>query len=265
MENQNEAFSLPELKGRNRKDKQKLKVIIIISAVIIIILAVIIILLLSKKNNQDNSIIGADEISKNYSSGIEGKLEAIIFNLHDGIRLPDSIKYTVNNTIYTERGNKYVCDFNKLQQMLMKKGAITSINLESRTYKDKDVTSWIYRVFYKGTTSEPIYAEYMMDIFESNGVININSLELIAGNIPDALSIDTSKKEAPVIDTAAIRKRAEELKKADSLAAAKRRDSIMNLKKDTLKMNDTTSINIKKKKYGTDEKEKPALPDSSHK
>ncbi|HPS65645.1 MAG TPA: hypothetical protein PK447_08725 [Ignavibacteria bacterium] len=266
MENQNDAFSLPDMNRQNRKNKNKFRLVIIISAAVIIILAAVILILVLKQNQKGKNLIGLDEISFHYSGGIEGRLEEIIFNLHDGISIPDSIKFTVNNTIYTERGNKYVCDLNKLQQILIKKGLITSVNLESKSYKDKDITSWIYRVIYKSTDQSPLFAEYIMDIQETGNVININSLELIAGNIPDAIGIDTSKKQTIAIDTAALRKREEELKKSDSLANIRRRDSLKNLKLDSLKtIKRDTASSVKKKNTEQNEKEKPAKIDSTHK
>ena len=253
MKKNSDVFTLPDL---NPKNKGNTKKIIIISSLAIIILVIVVILAILKNKSDSYNLNSNPDITLHYFTGIEGKLEAIIFNLHNGVKLPDSIKYIVNNTIYTEKGNKYICDYNKLHQFLISKGPITSINLENRTYKDKDITSWIYRVIYKNSSASPIFAEYMMDVQENNGIININSLELISENIPDIISEDTAQKK--IIDTVSLKKKEESPLKADSLAALRRMDS---LKAKPV----VDSTKIKKKKYESNEKEKPARIDTNSK
>ena len=89
---------------------------------------------------------------------------------------------------------------------------------------------------------------------------------MIAGNIPDTIGIDTTKKQTISVDTAALRKREAELRKADSLVNIKRKDSLKNLKIDSIKIDRRdTATNAKKRNIEQNEKEKPAKIDTSHK
>ncbi|MCX7833477.1 MAG: hypothetical protein N2490_04630 [Ignavibacteria bacterium] len=163
------ATFLRSLKGVNKK-----KIIYIVLVLIVILL--IFLLLITGSDN--NLFKGEIKSVRNYSTGLEASIESFLFYLHNDEPLPDSIKFYFDKVSYIDLHFQETCGLKRIKELLSKRGFVHSIIIESKTFKDLGVNSWIYRTnFIEG---DYINAEYIIDFEYKNDTLFPKSFELLS-------------------------------------------------------------------------------------
>ncbi len=220
IENSEDIFTTPfigiKVKKTNKSfffklSNHKKKIIIITGG--LILLFIILIIFRSKDGNLFNREIYS---IRNYSTGLEANIESFLFFLHNDEPLPDSVKFYFSSILYIDLNFQENCGLKRLKELLSKRGFVHSIVIESKTFKDFGVNSWIYRTNFK--EGDFINAEYIIDFEYKNDTIFPKSFELLSEtrkvieniNIPpkDSVNVKKKKKETEliIIDSAAKRK-----------------------------------------------------------
>lgn len=275
----NDVFSTPEIEMDKglfntfiRWIKKNVKVIIPVAIIILLILVLFI--FIGNKSKLFTPVLNSNYV-KNYHSGIESKIEFILFNLHNDFPVPDSIEFHSDSIKFIRKDFTENLSKDKLNKSLSGMGFVYSIVIDLKSYKDLNIESWIYRANYNDNEDNLVYAEFTIDFVNNDNIIKILSLELNYEHYKNielpviTTPVDTSKKTV----------------KKDSLIAA---DSIAQVKKDTSaavkdkeeilkdgekkteetdkeKKSDEDNKNEKKPNNKIDEKDKPASRDTSKK
>lgn len=183
--------------------------------IIISIIFLIIVLILLFKRAEKDLLRGEIKSVRNYSTGLESNIESFLFYLHNNEPLPDSVKFYFDKVLYIEFNLQETCGLKRIKELLFKRGFVHSIVIETKTYKDLDIYSWIYRTnFIEGNY---VNAEYIIDFEFKNDTIYPKSFELLS---------ETKKQEEvisiPSKDTVIKKKKKEtEIIIIDSVAKSK--------------------------------------------
>lgn len=218
-------FNKKEKKTKTSLKEKFIKYKINILYFLIPLLLIIVVLLIITGGHKD--IVEKEKRSiRNYPSGIESNIESLLFYLHNDEPLPDSVKFYFDVVSYIESNFNENCSLKRLKELLSKKGFVHSIVIESKTFKDFGINSWIYRTnFLEG---DFINVEYIFDFEFKNDTIILKSFELLSEvrrekeiigvPIKDSSNIKKKKKETEVIiiDSSA-RKKVDSVKKIDEL------------------------------------------------
>ncbi len=224
-----DVFSVPKLHIEEKSLFEKYKKYILPSGVFlgIILLTLTVVFIFKGRNYFDGNIIPDSLISKNLT-GTDSKIERVLYYLYSGYTLPDTIDFSVTNVSYITKNGKETVDSLKLISYL-RKISVTRIDFEGKSFIDKDINSWMYKVTYDDKDKKLISAEYKIDYLEKpDGMISITTFELLSENISDELIT------SPPLDTIASIKK----ESIDSLKSKKNiPDSLKKteIKKDTIR------------------------------
>jgi len=241
-----DVFSVPKLnveeKTFTEKYRKYLLPFLITSGVIVLILLAVFIF---KGRNYFNGNFIPDTLVNRNLSGTDSKIERILYYLYSGYTLPDSIEFSVSNVPFITKNGRETMDSLKLISTL-RMIPVKKIDFESKSFVDKDINSWMYRVNYNDNEKKLTNSEYKIDYIEKpDGMIIITSIELLSENKTEELftipSDTSAKPKKDISDSLKNRKSTiDSLKKAE-------------IKKDTSRK---TATPIEESKSDTSQKNK---------
>lgn len=228
-----DVFSVPKLNIEEKSFKEKYKkyllpFLITLGAILVILFAVFI---FKGKNYYDGNVI-PDTLLNRDLSGTDSKIERILYYLYSGFTLPDSIEFSVSNVRFITKNGSEKMDSLKLISAL-RMIPVKKIDFEGKSFVDKDIKSWMYRVTYHENEKKLQNSEYKIDyLTNTEGMIVITGIELLSENKSEELI------SVPPVDTLSKTKK-ENSDLSDSLKNRK-------IKTDTLKKTETKKDTLKK-------------------
>jgi len=245
----NDVYSTPDI-GANKNGfrniiKSNFKYIL---TVLIFIFVLLITILIFKSNDSEFFNSNSDFV-KNYHSGIESNIEFILLNLHNDIDIPDSVSFNSDSVNFISKESTMLLNLKALKDVLAKMGFVYSIVIDSKSFKEADIISWVYRANYNENTNNIIFAEFTVDFSFKNNTVIIRNLELNYQQIKNVeLIIPPVKKP----DTVVVNLK-KDTTKTDSVSI--KSDTLKNNQKDTSKNKDgkiSIEEKIKEKKDKSD-------------